>query len=1278
MSCNLDTKRAFNASNKELKQAIQDFEGMRLEDKGKLVQDTELNTVMLMNDLGLKVNDKDVDVVGTSGNNIDYQVNGRQRSVDFDRDKVVLAGKSTSSTQVKELYNDVDYITSSEDKFEEMALGIHNDPKKILDLAKDIDRLEPEKDGTHTNRLLNVLNRASNELYKALPEINVFLNKEASRNQGIVSISKEWNAAVIKIGVGPGKSYMSPLEVYTHEVLHTAVEFALSRKDAAGASVRNMVTTIRKEFLNNKDTLKLLTKEMGSEKDAINLMKYLAGIDSDGSVDGDRGLKEFVVYSQTNKPVINVIKKLNTGFKEQTEFNSFAEKVAYTFSKILNILREKITGIPKSNDYDRMVTLVDRLMQSNNNALEVKKQKLSGKLLSALSKVNETVVQKREGILSKYDKPYIAKGKEFEPGIHSVLYGVKLAGKSLISETARKQFSVYLATASGGLLDEKSTLQSTVQEMLESDDAAENASSLGQQRGNIDRLRNNEKAVAEQTMLEAFGGSLSDKQKRGLNVILDTDMNSILGDPDINVDKLLEDEKYLNTKIKEVTKELVDEGSLNKGDVAYFNEQIRVLVNYMLNGEQDIVLLKNAFSIANMVNDPNRAFKVKRSKEFVDKLDQLITIKAIQNINRSDRKLVSDLLQENEVGVVTFVEYVNYNSNFADSKLYGENKILNDKGYRTDNLDKNTDIKLATMDKRSILEKQGYTLIAQGIKKSSLDSSGEIGYFVSTLPTRTRWHTGAVAMYRSKRDKGVGIKQLHYVGGNTNAAIKAKKDIQNMKKAMLKKLADVRKGTFVINEKGKQNISPKFDNEGRLTDFVYDMNTEEKELYLGSDRNPVGTVGEVRGANWSDVSIPKHNNNVFDLIDKMQKSNVQLSLRGNSMVMGADGKRYLWVGAESADKDLKDLWRMLPKSVRDRFVHVEKDGKEVKGFFIRADLQHELTGYTEFALSDTRLIKKVATPEIRHAMKVAGLIWKAVVALYKGKILLRMPEVLSANVFSNFMFSLMYLKNPIKVFKYQMNGVKALSDYLALVKEQVKLETRHLAIKKELELASANDKPKMQKKLDMASIKMEQNKSDIANSEIAPLVDEGFYTHILEEMEVSENGNIVEDYFSNKLEKVPSVVRNGLDYIWLSDKNALVKFMQTSTQFSDFVARYAHYNLMIENGADPKKSIRQVRAMFINYNKPSSPLVEWANQIGLVMFTKYFTRIQKALIHLVKTNPSGFAAAMLGQSLTGVDVDDPTDANIFNKDLGNLMYNPIESAIGAATPGSYLFVKDLM
>jgi hypothetical protein len=77
------------------------------------------------------------------------------------------------------------------------------------------------------------------------------------------------------------------------------------------------------------------------------------------------------------------------------------------------------------------------------------------------------------------------------------------------------------------------------------------------------------------------------------------------------------------------------------------------------------------------------------------------------------------------------------------------------------------------------------------------------------------------------------------------------------------------------------------------------------------------------------------------------------------------------------------------------------------------------------------------------------------------------------------------------------------------------------------------------------------------------------------------------------------------------------------------------------------------------------------------MFMKYFIGIQKAIAHLAKGHPLKFLMLVLGQEAL-VDIPDPTDAHLLNKNYEMMLYNPIETLINTATPGSVHFLKSVM
>lgn len=1255
--CDIKVSDLMGVDQATLDKNMEEFNSRFIDEKERLLNSAEYTMVSALNLTEVKVDGKPVDVVMADDVEVRYVKGDKIDSIDVASGRVSNSSGVLDEDVMSRLYSDAKYVQDSNKDFTTKVIGLMNDPEKFIGLANSINELDPESDRGHAEYLKGLVGKVSGTFKSALPYVNVALNEKAERNQGRVEISESLNVATIYVSVGPGRSYMSPLEVYAHELLHTAVSFALERKEASLSGIKEAIKGIRSSFLGNEKTLDILTEKLGSREEALDVMAYLANKDT--------GLDEFVAYSQTNKPVMDVLKELNTDKKEKQEFRNLFEKLAYNVRKLLNIAKNKFSGLPSTNDYDRMVVLTERLMEANNKALHVEKTGKGARIMQFVLKGNERIRETVDGFFGKYDTATLQTKGGF---LGSSLYIGKVLGKSLVSKKARGQLASTLASY-GSLSDERSMIQSIFSEFFENDEAEEKAERLGMIGGKLDYLRSNEAKIPIVEIKAAFGDRvLSVEDKKGLNVVLDVDLVALSGD--FNILDLLKDEKLIDKKIAELESKL--EGSAE--DKRYYKHQIDLLARFMLDGDDknDIMLLKNAYSIANHVNDLDNAFKKEVSEEHIKVIDQLATLAALKMVDKKSKEYLVTLAEESQEGVEMFMKYADSNKMFARENLYeGKKRVLEVKGFRTDNIDKDVETVIQPIKNADELKKQGFVLV-EVLNSVEEDKVKTLGRFVSTMPVRTRFHRGAISM-KDTGPKDLSVRQKHFIQGSSFSGQLANANIDALEAEMMDQVNSVRSGNA---PKKKVAVSPRFDGTGKLVDFDYSLSRKVKTEQLRADINPLVTIGETRAEYWSKVYLERHNREVAKFIKEHHEDRkVNLTVKGNKprqVLIDDENNRYLWIGEESADLRNRSLWRMLPDYMRKELAVSNEDGELLNGFYLRADLITQILGTEGFALSDAKVINKMVPQSFIYGMKIAGKIWKAIIAIYKSIILLRIPTVLFVNVLSNILFSIIYFKNPLKVAKYQLKGVEALSKFVTLKEQEIHAKVQFEAAEQKFKVGKIS-----KEELDKARIKLERIQNDLKTSDVGPLIDEGFWTQILEEMEVEEGSNIVKSFLSSKLEGAPSLVRNGLDWIWLSDTNPVVKFMQTATQYSDFVARYAHYNLMLESGADKTTAINQVRSMFVNYNKPSNRVVEWANQMGFVMFTKYFTRIQKAIAHLAKGNPIGLILVIMGQEVYG-NAPDPTDSHILTKDLGNLFYNPVDSLIGAATPGAYLFVKDLM
>jgi len=90
--------------------------------------------------------------------------------------------------------------------------------------------------------------------------------------------------------------------------------------------------------------------------------------------------------------------------------------------------------------------------------------------------------------------------------------------------------------------------------------------------------------------------------------------------------------------------------------------------------------------------------------------------------------------------------------------------------------------------------------------------------------------------------------------------------------------------------------------------------------------------------------------------------------------------------------------------------------------------------------------------------------------------------------------------------------------------------------------------------------------------------------------------------------------------------------------------------------------VEDIVETFINYDTPSLPLLQYANDMGLVMFTKFWLRNQRVLVKTARKHPVG--ALGLTVLAGGIGWDTIYDSLIFD---GRSLNSPLEVAEGALT-----------
>ena len=308
---------------------------------------------------------------------------------------------------------------------------------------------------------------------------------------------------------------------------------------------------------------------------------------------------------------------------------------------------------------------------------------------------------------------------------------------------------------------------------------------------------------------------------------------------------------------------------------------------------------------------------------------------------------------------------------------------------------------------------------------------------------------------------------------------------------------------------------------------------------------------------------------------------------------------------------------------------------------------------------------------------MAEYVIKIVASLAKTNILLKVPGVLIGNLAANFYYSVMTGTNPAKVFRKTIENFKATKDYIETKRALNAIlfkERTGTATKRELQLKN-------------------WYKSKLENNIVHPLMEKGMYQAIIEDSNVTDIESISRLHKAinnNKIiNKLPKSIKQIGKQLYLTEGTFVYDFMQQVTQYSDFVSRATEYQLQMEKAPEKytiiKKDGKNIRRLndnwikyeekvtkdvweaFINYDIPQSSLMQYLNDMGILMFTKYAFRIQRVIAKNIMDKPINVLLFMLGQSLIR-DTEDIMEQNIFNKHWSALLHNPLENFIDVAIP----------
>lgn len=455
---------------------------------------------------------------------------------------------------------------------------------------------------------------------------------------------------------------------------------------------------------------------------------------------------------------------------------------------------------------------------------------------------------------------------------------------------------------------------------------------------------------------------------------------------------------------------------------------------------------------------------------------------------------------------------------------------------------------------------------------------------------------------------------------------------------------------------------PVFGTDGRIMDFQYEMNATNRDTLLDRNNDFAHLLGQYAGQNFDKQHSPDQNRMVMEALNQDYKSNY-----------AASPERYVAIGPQSADARSREIWAMLPEQTRYDAEQIWGAGEPIQ---VRSDLVNLVFGFRKLTVAnafdkdaqDRNMVESLATSVFdtvglltnRNGKVLASQTERAAqegVGLLKDIIVLRNVSTLVRNLAGNAALLKAYGVSPIDIVKDTKVALQAGLSY--------RKNTALLLKYQQQQRAGIGNFEQLEQRI----IQLEDQ---LARNPLRDFINEGTMPSIVDDVDTADTAYTYTSGLQNKIsgvtEMIPASVRTAAKWAFVSKDTPLYKFLSNTAQFGDFTSKYVLYKYSM-NKAETKLShaeaVQRATDAFVNYDTPTSPELQYMNDVGLMMFTKYRLRIQRAMLTLMKERPgTALAQSVLVSRFT--DAPPALEPNLITG-LGNPFASGVLQLPGALT-----------
>ena len=1094
-------------------------------------------------------------------------------------------------------------------------------------------------------------------LSAVMKPVNLFLKDVTeSTTEGVILITKKGKNKIFIENQVPGATRASGIlnqgirmslgEVFTHETVHSIISHGLMMKPRLARKVRKIYNFVFDQLNKDEEGYKVFLSDPNLDvSDPANKYEVQAAKNryafifsprrSDSVITEEKTsnhLDEFMAHAISNEHFGKYLsnlnfdpKLLNTKSWSDIFKGNLQEIILDIFDKVLAGIHDKF-GIhkPTSNTRTALENLALELghadirhksalfnmISTPVDMLDTTYKKIAKKANNIIFKIYnslpivQTARMLRQGVLyaKESDTPLGKQLRELTEKWHSKKPGfIKAVIQDMHGASERTQPLYDLLNVKNELVDKKRlTITQTYKKFL-------------------DHLyKDHEWKDGEKEAYHKVGLKLDIESLRKFNSI--DDIQNYLGS-----------DRVLNDRISELENQIKSDPEL-KTYFNYFSKASESLGYFMVHsrGALNADPLLNADLIANLANTEFEDILSNQAENKVrDIVDQLATLYGIKHSTGKNRNLLKGVISADPEAFNAVMSLHRELKNKAKNELFQVSDAKFIKGYTKEMLNPYIQVDYGTLADEQAFKERGLFRQKYPIPKDKNDKfseeiymySGEVGVKNNLVPS--------LVSYSNFSKKGVSVHNIINNQITNGKKISVTASLQDIKKAKAK----IRESMFksdplVFPDPGDNSMIASVDDDGHIIDYRYVAAESTKDEIYQQHHGFDDIMASMAGSIEDKVGSTKINRAVVSALKDFKDNNPDVP-----------NSAYMNIGPFSTDPEGIEIYQRLPASTKKEITRVW----HTPSMKIRKDLVNLIFGYRKYSVVDMfgktpkerNFVEKalVSTSQFIIGNDKAARKLKSIedLASYlakqaKSAIVIKSLSITMGNNVSN----LMYLRSRgvtrKEMAQYYTEATTGAYSYLADTTKLNDLKLKKIVLEDTKPTANKSQQS-INSQLRKVNNQIVDMENSIALNPVSKLIEAGAMQSLIDDVNTAKEANIFstgpEAFVNNQVNKLPGAIQTIGRNLFMTEDTKHFRIANNLVKMTDFVARYTLYKhyVDVEKSMKHDEAVSSVIREFIDFNIPSHRMLEYANQIGFMYFTKYQLRVLRSIFESVTKKP---------------------------------------------------------